>query len=153
MIEKPGAFHNSICCIRSDNKMILPDELQRGSRSLLNKLEDIRVDVPRASQQMGNVFSFLVHEGCLEIKRLMIDIKEADIEEPVEGEDTELIESGTAKDLVGYICKGLRDLQEEGELLLQLKSIDLESYFPGYERDDPSQISSFKKKFDIEELF
>ena len=135
-----------------DEEIVSSRDMQQGTRSLLNKLEDIRVDVPKAPEQIGDLLSFLVNENSLDLEKLMVDIHEADMEPAPEGEDTMMVDSGTAKDLLGVFLKGLKSLKEEGELSSQLKSIKLEKYFPSYERDDPEQISLFKQKYDIEDL-
>jgi hypothetical protein len=124
-----------------------------GVRSLLNKLEDIRVDVPKAPEQVGDVLGFLVNEGLLDLDNLMLEIREADMEPPPDGEDTMMVDSGTAKDLVGAFFKVLKELKEDGELCSQLKGFDLSPYFPSYERSDENAVADFKKRFGIEDMF
>ena len=59
----------------------------------MNKLEDIRVDVPNAPEQVGDVLGFLVNEGLLDLDNLMLEIREADMEPPPDGEDTMMVDS------------------------------------------------------------
>lgn len=132
--------------------VISTDEMQQGVRSLLNKLEDIRVDVPKAPEQIGDVLSSLVNEEVLDFDALMLHIREADMEATPEGEDTMMVDSGTAKDLIGVFLRGLKELQEQGEISSRLKGLNVTPYFPSYERNDPKVISSFKERYGIGDL-
>lgn len=118
----------------------------------MNKLEDIRVDVPKAPEQVADVLGFLVNEGLLDFDSLMAHIREADMEPTPEGEDTMMVDSGTAKELLGGFLKVLKELKEEGELSSQLKNLDVTPYFPSYERDDLEMIAAFKTKYGIEDI-
>jgi hypothetical protein len=111
------------------------------------------VDVPKAPEQIGDVLGFLVNEGLLDLDNLMIEIREADMEPTPEGEDTMMVDSGTAKDLVGTLFKVLKELKEDGELHSKLKDLDISPYFPSYERSDENAIEDFKRNFGIEDLF
>lgn len=118
----------------------------------MNKLEDIRVDVPKAPEQIGDVLGYLVNGDLLEFSEVMAHIKEADMEPTPEGEDTMMVDSGTARDLVGAFLRVLKELKEDGELSSSLECLDVAPYLPSYERDSGA-IAKFREKYGIEDLF
>jgi len=134
-----------------DEDIISTDDMQQGIRLVLDKLEDIRVDVPKSPDQLGEIFAFLVQENCCAFGKLMGDIKEADMEPVPEGEDTLMIDSGTAKQLVGSILQALKDsggIDNLKSLLVDVK-ISLIDYLPSAEREDPNQLALFVEKFEL----
>jgi hypothetical protein len=81
----------------------------------------------------------------------MGDIKEADMEPVPEGEDTLMIDSGTAKQLVGSVLHSLKDSGgiENLKELLEDVDINLVDYLPSAEREDPNQLALFMEKFEL----
>ena len=144
-------FTISACLLRSEN-LIEDIDLQKGARSLLDKLEDVRVDVPKAPHQVATVFAFLVANNCMSLQQLLTDLREADMEVPPEGEDTMMVDSGTAKVVLGVLLSELKNSSGEG-LSNSLKEVDLVSFFPGYERKDADAVSNFVEKFGLHGLF
>lgn len=129
-------------------------DIETGSRSLLDKLEDVRVDVPKAPEQIADIFASLVYAGMCSLTKLIRDIRVADMEPPAEGEDTMMVDSGTAKDLLGALLRDLKGVGGSEQIALSVKETELKilDYFPSYEREKPESLTSFLEKYDLKDV-
>lgn len=131
------------------------DDISKGSRSLLDKLEDVRVDVPKAPEQLADVLSMLISCNLISFATLMKHIREADMEPASDGEDTLMIDSGTAKSVVGHLLQGLVETMGVEKIADELRKMDLDilNYFPSFEREEEQSLSEFVKKFELTGVF
>jgi MA3 domain len=126
--------------------------LEQGIRKLLEKLDDLTVDVPKAPVQIGDLAGRLVAARLVDLKTIGTSIAQADQDDVPEGEDTMLVESGGAKRVLGCLLKRLLEAAEaDAKALWEASELDLKSFVPATDRDEdiPQQ---FRDEFALEAL-
>lgn len=139
------------CCLRSSEKVISTNALEAGIRQLLNKLDDLSVDVPKAHIHIGKVLADLIGEGVVDLKTIGRHILEADAEAPPEGEDTMMVSGGLASKLIGVILESLKTAKGERELAAAwgLTGLDYKDFLPSQDRSNPQEQEAFLAEYKL----
>lgn len=133
--------------------MLSSAQIEHGGRQLLNKLDDLAVDVPLAPCQVGDVLGRLVASKAADLKVLGQHILEADMEEVPEGEDTMLISEGRALKVIGSLLRSVAVGGEEALKELWTSSgLQLVAFMPRNDREDASKLQAFAAEFGITKL-
>jgi len=140
------------CC--SDEKIISGEQIQQGVRILLNKLDDMVVDVPKAPTQVGEVLASLIAAQAVDLKVIGQHILEADFEVPPEGEETMLISNGNAHKLLGVILRSLKDALsvEDVGSLWKATGLDHKDFMPSDSRTNDAEVDKFIEEFGLAEI-
>jgi hypothetical protein len=129
--------------------------VESGVRALLNNLDDLQVDVPKAPVQVGDVLGALVASKTLDLAALGKHIQEAESEEFADerepDEPTMLIDGGAAAKLVGAMLKRLSaDAGVEAAAEMWKESgLSFESFIPPLDREDSARKSKLVGEFDL----
>ena len=119
-------------------ELVSSGDVQKGVRELLNVLDDVAVDAPKAPAQLGGLLGALVAEGAAELKPLGQHILEA------EGEDETIVASGTAGKVVTALLRewGSRADAEAVNAGWTAAALELPAFFPEDERAKVVDVSS-----------
>lgn len=119
-------------------ELVSSGDVQKGVRELLNVLDDVAVDAPKAPAQLGGLLGALVAEGAAELKPLCQHILEA------EGEDETIVASGTAGKVVTALLRewGSRADAEAVNAGWTAAALELPAFFPEDERAKVVDVSS-----------
>jgi hypothetical protein len=119
-------------------ELVSSGDVQKGVRELLNVLDDVAVDAPKAPAQLGGLLGALVAEGAAELKPLCQHILEA------EGEDETIVASGTAGKVVTALLREW-DSRVDAEAVhagWTAAALELPAFFPEDERAKVVDVSS-----------
>ena len=119
-------------------ELISSGDVLKGVRELLNVLDDVAVDAPKAPAQLGALLGALVAEGAAELKPLCQHVLEA------EGEDETIVASGTAGKVVTALLRewGSRADAEAVNAGWSAAALELPAFFPEDERAKVVDVSS-----------
>lgn len=136
-----------------EEKLILQSHYEEGSRKLLDKLDDVTVDVPKAPVQVGGVLASLVAAGFADVKVTAQHIKEADAD-PQEGEAPMAIDSGVALRVLGSFLKGLKEAEGAEKVAEGWKAtgFDFKSYMPSADREDAGAAEKFVAEHELSDV-
>lgn len=134
--------------------MIPAKDLEEGVRQLLNKLDDLTVDVPKAPTEVGDVLGALVAAKTADLKTIVQHVQEADTEAPPEGEDTMLVGSGGAVKVVASLLRSLKSKggSEEAAAAWKATGLELSSFLPGADRADAAKVDAVAAEFEIADV-
>lgn len=139
-----------------EENIIGQEQFHAGARQLLNALDDITVDVPKAPAQVGEVLAALVASKAVDLKVIGQHILEADPEddESPEGEDTLLVSGGRAAELLGALLSKLRDATsaEDAAAAWAATGLKYEDYFPQEDRSDEVVLTQFVQDYDLSQV-
>lgn len=137
-----------------EEKMIEQADFEQGARQLLNKLDDLTVDVPKAPVQVAEVLTSLIANGAADLSVIAQHIVEADAEPVPEGEDSMMVDSGVALKVVGVLLKGLKEAQGAEAAAAGWKSagIDYKSYIASADRESEDFAEKFKADYDLADI-
>lgn len=131
------------------------EAVESGVRALLNNLDDLQVDVPKAPVQVGDVLGALVASKTLDLATLGKHIQEAENEEFADerepDEPTMLIDGGAAAKLVGAMLKRLSadaGVEAAAEMWKQ-SGLSFESFMSPLDRDDSGRKSKLVEEFGL----
>ena len=131
------------------------EAVESGVRALLNNLDDLQVDVPKAPVQVGDILGALVASKTLDLAALGKHIQEAESEEFADerepDEPTMLIDGGAAAKLVGAMLKRLStDVGVEAAAEMWKESgLSFESFISPLDREDSARRSKLVGEFGL----
>ena len=136
-----------------EENIIEQSEFEQGVRSLLDKLDDVTVDVPLAPSQVADVLAFLIANEAADFKVVVQHIKEADAD-PQEGEEPMAIGSGVALKTLGSLLRNLKEAQNAEALAENWKAsgLDFKSFMPKIDREDDGEAEKFVSSFGLAEI-
>ena len=136
-----------------EEKLIVESHFEEGSRKLLDKLDDVTVDVPKAPVQVGDVLASVVAAGFADMKVIAQHIKEADAD-PQEGEEPMAIDSGVALKALGSFLKGLKEAQGAEKVAEGWKAtgFDFKAYMPAADREDGDAAEKFVAAHELSDV-
>lgn len=139
---------------KPDTDMLSGADLDKGVRGLLNNLDDLAVDVPKAPAQVGDILGRLVSAGLLDLKSVGGHLAEADQEEVPEGEETMLVSGGGALKVLGSLLKMMLNNMGDADAKAAWSSsgLDVKSFMPAADREDAAVLQTFKDDFELEQL-
>ena len=137
-----------------EEKVVTQGQLEQGTRQLLDKLEDMTMDVPLAPIQVGEVLASLVAAQAVDLKVVGQHILEADSEAPPEGEDTMLVSGGNASKLLGVLLKTLKGAMPAEEVAAVWKGAGLKhtDFMPAADRSDEAAAAKFIADFELVDI-
>ena len=137
-----------------EEKLIGKEDFEQGARELLNKLDDLTVDVPKAPLQVAEVLTMLITIEAADLTVLAKHIKEADAEPVPEGEDSMMVDSGVALKVLGVLLKGLKDAHGAESTAAGWKSVDIDYtlYMPAADRESEEFAEKFKSQYDLADV-
>lgn len=125
--------------------------MEGGSRQLLNKLDDLSVDVPKAPLQIGKVIANLIAADRLPTVAIMAKhIKEADAE-PEEGEEPLAIGSGVAAKVLGTLLQSLKGHELDVAAAWKESGFAVLEFLPEEDRNDEG-VEKFASTYDIADV-
>ncbi|KAI3424276.1 hypothetical protein D9Q98_009630 [Chlorella vulgaris] len=123
------------------------------ARRLLDNLDDLAVDVPKAPVQIGSVLGALVAAGGLDLKSVAEHIRTADAtpDELEEGEDTMLVGGGGAIKTLGSLWQKLveRKGEEAAKEAWQATGEQLKAFMPQQDRSNDDLVQSTAEKLGL----
>lgn len=137
-----------------DEKIIAQADFEQGARQLLDRLDDLTVDVPKAPAQVGDVLGSLLANGMVDIKVIAQHILEADAEPVPEGEDSMMVDSGVALKALGATLRGLKTAKgtEETAAAWKATGLDIKSYIATANREDAAVVEEFMNDYELAEI-
>jgi len=137
-----------------NEKIVAQADFEKGARQLLDKLEDLTVDVPKAPAQVGDVLGSLLSNEMVDIKVIAQHILEADAEPVPEGEESMMVESGVALKALGATLRGLKTAKGTEAFLeaWTATGLDIKSYMATADREDAAVAEKFANEYDLAEI-
>jgi MA3 domain len=137
-----------------EEKVIAQADFEKGARQLLDKLDDLTVDVPKAPLQVGDVLASLLANDMVELKVIAQHILEADPEPVPEGEESMTVDSGVAMKALGATLRGLKAAKgtEETAAAWKATGLDYKSYIPALDREDIAVAEKFVSDYELTEV-
>lgn len=136
-----------------EDKAVQAADLEKGVRQLLDQLDDLSVDVPKAPLQVGAVLGELVAAGGADLKVLAMHIRTADAnpDEVQEGEDTMLVGGGGAAKTLGALLQRLAAAkgQEAAREAWQAAGEALPAFLPQSVRESEEERSKLVEQFGL----
>lgn len=136
----------------SEEKIVESREFEDGIRLLLNKLDDMAVDVPKAPVQVGEVLAAIVGAGAADLKVVGRHLLEADMEAPPEGEDTMMVSDGVALKVLGVMLQGLKSAKgaDATASAWGITGLKYQDFIAADSRADAKEASKFIETYGLE---
>jgi hypothetical protein len=137
-----------------EDKVVAQADFEKGARQLLDKLDDLTVDVPKAPAQVGDVLASLLANDLVDLKVIAQHILEADAEPVPEGEESMMVDSGVALKALGATLRGLKTAKgaEETAAAWKATELDYKSYIPAADREDAAVAEKFVSEYELAEV-
>ena len=137
-----------------EEKLFAQADFEQGARQLLDKLDDLTVDVPKAPVQVGDVLSALVANEMADLKVIAQHILEADVDPVPEGEDSMMVGSGVALKVLGVTLRGLKTATgtEETAEAWKATGLDYKSYIAEADREKADVVEKFVTGYELADI-
>ncbi len=137
-----------------DEKIIAQADFEQGARQLLDRLDDLTVDVPKAPAQVAEVLASLLANELVDLKVIAQHILEADAEPVPEGEDSMMVDGGIALKVLGATLRGLKTAKgtEETAAAWKATELDYKPFIAAADRDDAAFAEKFVNDYELAEV-
>ncbi|KAK9820051.1 hypothetical protein WJX72_005497 [[Myrmecia] bisecta] len=142
--------------VQSAEALLSAAELQKGLEAVVDTLDQVAIDVPKAPGVMGELVGLLAGAGLVDLVGLARRALSAGRTQEGDAEEEEggLVDDGYAVDLVGRALQTQAAQLGQDTMLKcwQAGGLDFIAFLPEYERDDDKALQKIAQKYSLRKL-
>lgn len=125
-----------------DKKLLPAADAAKALRTVLDSMEDLRIDAPKAPEHAGTLIGALVVGGVLDLKPMAQHILTAGPPDAEADEPPALVDSGVALKVLGAVMRQVSEKKGDAAMLSAWQSagLELEAFLPEHDRQDKEHL-------------